>query len=266
MRRLTLLLLAALLAPQALAQEGAGIYIFDVTDLLMRRPDFPAPRLGLESLDEVPDLQLQEEEENPAWTRDELIETIRSLFSEEEQEERSIQIHKGLLIIACTPKERKKIANNLGTLDRRLATYRVDAELKVLTPQAIESLGFTADSGSVRVLDRHPTEAMLDKLKEQDEGVTLCAQNSADDNEKPMEIKQPGLKLEFKARRHAGGLATKLSWKATVGNVTRKGKTVLKPGQLLAIRGFPSNGLNGPEEAVLLVRCQRQGSEKKAKD
>ena len=175
-----------------LAQEEAGdaavvTRIYDVRDLLHRRPDFPAPKLGLGGVEPTPE---PEEWEESSWTMDELIEWIERVL-EDDLEIAGAQVREfqKKLVISLPARSHERVSNALrGARDRGRAAFTIEAHLWSV-PKGELSRWFSKRKSSRRARVLSPEAAR-----------TLVAQMAASENAE--QIGNPRLGLFAYQRAH----------------------------------------------------------------
>ena len=145
--------LAALAAPEMApgAAPGSGdleTVIYDVSDLLHRRPDYPAPRLGLGKFDPTP-LDPDESDATP-WTMETLVDLLeRALGDELVAEGRAIRPVGKQLVITVPPAAHTSVATVIDALRKNGAiAYTIEAHWLAWDTETLATHGLAESSGS----------------------------------------------------------------------------------------------------------------------
>lgn len=141
---LALLLGVGISSPQpAYANDETYLEVYDVSDLVRPVRNFPAPRLGLEGLDESAVFEDDENNEAP-WSIDELVELLRRHLGVDDTTSAGIQVQKlgrGQIVISGQLDVQKKVANALLHARRTPGEhYQMNAWLVSMTAAEFDEL------------------------------------------------------------------------------------------------------------------------------
>ncbi|MFN0058250.1 MAG: hypothetical protein ACKVX7_07305 [Planctomycetota bacterium] len=122
------------IAPNASwADDKLYLEIYDVSDLLIKRPDFPAPKLGLSGL-EPESTPTTTEETEASLTGEQLIELIRkALRLDDSKTGETVRLVNGSLVVLAKPEEHAAIGAKLVGLRAPKHFYRIDARIVELS-------------------------------------------------------------------------------------------------------------------------------------
>lgn len=144
--------------------QGADVpvlVVYDVSDLVRKVPDFPAPRLGLSGLEPPGSADIEDEDQAPLFTTDELVELIRKVVLPESWNTAGVEIRGegSSLVIVQPPAAQMEIARTLASLER---AYRVEARLIAADEKVLATCGFRADGPDHQQLPRAAVARALD--------------------------------------------------------------------------------------------------------
>ena len=291
-------------AEETTSENEVVTRIYDVRDLLHRRPDFPAPKLGLGGVEPAAET---EDWGEASWTMEELVEWVERILEEDlKVAGGQVRSFRKQLVISLPARSQERVTTALkGARDRGRAAFTIEANLwtvndtemsewfpgkrssrrsRVLSPADARSLTakmagspsaspienprlgvFAYQRAHFVVLDQkayvdrfeigesgEPTEPVVDLLST---GVTLEARVLP-------RRQRPGIILEWDVRvaypvspEEPDGGEPELAVPEIV-TVSREGRSALKKGELLVIRGLPepSGDVEG-EETILVLSC-----------
>ena len=144
------ILLLGLLTGAAAADVIVRIY--DVRDLLYTPKDFPAPKLGLDGLDEESGDPFRDEDDlnGPIISAEELVELIKTHIQPDrwEQAGNSVRVHKGQLIVVAELETHQEVSASLQQwrVDGAPNTYAINARVIPIDPALLTALGFNGKS------------------------------------------------------------------------------------------------------------------------
>ena len=224
---------------------------YDVSDLVRKVRDFPAPKLGLQGLEEDASFDPfdADEEDDAHMTMEDLVELIKENVAPGTWDGGGNSIsHVGnTLIIACRADDQKKVAASLPGVPVAVPRlYRIDARFVALPRGAAAKLGFAKGSRSrLAVVDEEKTRKALETLmadvevttitaprvtlfEKQRGNVTVMSQRAyvadMEVDEKTgtadpvIEVLNEGILLEVVARKYRFGEGVFLEWQATVAH------------------------------------------------
>lgn len=163
--------------PTAAAPDELVTHIYDVTDLVHPRPDFPAPRLGLGGLEEFAPAP---ERNNAAWTMEELVELIQKVVDADLRELSRAKVAAigSKLVISLPARSQERVATVLGGLrDGGRAVFTVEARWIALPDEALTELGFRPERRRqpARNLDAEQLSTLLGYVAERDDASVIQA-------------------------------------------------------------------------------------------
>lgn len=138
------LLATCLISLPAAAADELVLHVYDVSDLLHARPDFPAPRLGLSGLEEA--AAPAAERESTAWTMEELVDLIREAIGDEIAASGGSVAALGSNLVVSLPEDsHARIAALLGgAREGARDAYALEARWVELSEDALADLGIPA--------------------------------------------------------------------------------------------------------------------------
>ena len=135
-----LLISVASSAVHAAPDEKVFTQMYDVRDLLHRRPDFPAPRLGLGGVDSSDTDDLSD---GASWTMEELVELIRdSISADLEIADAKISAIGSILVISLPARSQERVSAIFrGLRDSGRAAFAIEARMLDVDDATVAELG-----------------------------------------------------------------------------------------------------------------------------
>ena len=128
------------------------IRVYDVRDLLYTPKDFPAPKLGLDGLDEESGDPFRDEDDlnGPIISAEELVELIKTHIQPDrwEQAGNSVRVHNGQLIVVAEMETHQQVSASLQQwrIDGAPNTYAINARVIPSDLVLLTALGFDGKS------------------------------------------------------------------------------------------------------------------------
>lgn len=146
------------------------LQVYDVTDLVRRPRNFPAPKLGLDGLEEQEGAAFDDEEEDEPWGIDELVELIReSLGLNEDGATASVEkFGRDKIVVVALPERHKQARHLLGTARRGpVIVYSMTSRLVHIEAEQLERFGLRESSRKAVLVDKVSAGKALEQLTQE---------------------------------------------------------------------------------------------------
>lgn len=155
----------------ALAGDDDVILLaYDVSDIVRKVRHFPAPKLGLQGIEEAEDpFDVDDEDDGPVFGVEDIIDLIKEHVAPGTWDDgpNSITSSGTVIFITIDPSRTKQVAATLeGLRVKSVKPVTIEARVLALSPEQLADLGFAKKSKRSRLIKKEEGEALLAPILE----------------------------------------------------------------------------------------------------